>query len=382
MAVHKFDPDQIFNDCARNLGLERFADVGMKQRFRDLIAMFNDFGSVDDDHLSAAIAQFTHVVGARLKLARDWEEHPEILEQKIVQPFFVIGNARAGTTLAQTVLSLADGHRTPRYWEVRHPSPPPGGVPASDAASREDESDYVRYILAASPRLLQAHPYFDQGPDTEAEDEYLHAFDFHTPYPLPYLKVPSLPQGTTPRDPVAAMRFHKKMWQQLQWQVPTKRWVGKGVVHQYMLPAVLEVYPDAICFWMHRAPEDYIPSLLELLEVQYKPFNRDLYRVVPRDLVNQLRQGVDHILRSESTHDPRIHHIRFNDFVSDRVAVISNIYANHGLEFTDSFHEKIVRHFDNKVDRYGKFTYSAETYGFTRGELRSMFADYCERFGL
>ena len=383
--MRRFDADAMLDRCARGLRLERFVDAGLRARFRHLIALFNDFGTVDEPSWPEALAQVEHVVAMRLRLARDWEREPRILSGRIAQPFFVAGNARAGTTLVQNLLCLDEGHRTPRYWDVRHPSPPPGSDPAALAEAVAEEDAYVRWILRTSPRLLAAHPYFEQGAQTEAEDEYLHAFDFHTPYPLPYLKVPSLPQCPLPQDPVAALRFHKQMLQQLQWARPTRRWVGKGVMHQYLMPALLEVYPDAACFWIHRSPEEYIPSLIALLEVQYQPFNRGRYRMDPQALVQQLKLGVDHFMASPATADPRVHHIRFQDIVRDPVATIRGVYEAIGAPFSDGFRRRLTAQMSGPggaAHRHGRLTYSLEQYGLTRAGLRTLFADYCVRFGV
>jgi hypothetical protein len=379
------DASQILDDRARQLGLEKFVDPELRQRFGTFVQWFNEFGTIEASKLPAAIEQFMQLVGNRLKLARDWAERPQILQSAITQPFFVIGNARSGTTLAQVILAMDDGHRTPQYWEVQHPSPPPGSDAAADMAAQRVARTYVQWILATSPQLLPAHPYLEQLECTEAEDEYLYVLDFHMAYPLSLLKVPNLPQALPPVDPVAALRFHKRVLQQLQWRCPTKRWVGKGIVHQYIAPAVLEVYPDAVCFWIHRAPEDYIPSLLELLEVQYKPFNGGLYRVDAADMVKQLRAGVEFILNSEVINDPRIHHIRFSDFVADPAAAIADVYAQRGIPFSERYRARIVAFIHdpkNRSDRHGKFAYDPEKFGISRAQLRAQFKDYCERFGV
>ena len=176
------------------------------------------------------------------------------------------------------------------------------------------------------------------------------------------------------------------MLKQYQWKMPTRRWVGKGVIHQYIAGSLLEVFPDSVGFWIHRPPEEYITSLLELLEQQYKPFNGEaLYKVKPDEMVVQLKAGIDHILASPSTDDPRLHHIRFRDFVSDPAKVIAPIYEEHGIPFTNAFAEKI-RHATTdpsyKADRYGKFEYAMAKFGFDANELRKTFAAYCERFDI
>ena len=232
---------------------------------------------------------------------------------------------------------------------------------------------------------MSGHPYFDQQGETEAEDEYVYSLDLDLAYPLWYLKVPNLPQCLPPRDPIRAFEFHKNMLKQFQWKCPTRRWVGKGVIHQYLADPLLQVFPDMVGFWVHRQPEELMGSLLELLEHQYAPFNGDLYSVKPEAMVEQLCQGVDHILNSPATDDPRIHHIRFRDLVKDPVAVVAPIYDAHGITFTDKYAGRIRDRMTDpayRSDRYGKFEYSLEKFGLDGAELRRKFADYCDRFDL
>jgi hypothetical protein len=385
MNAHYLNADSVFHGSARTHGIERYIDPGLEERFYHLIGLLNDFGSIEHSAYPAAVRQLEEMVVKRLKVARDWDQHPEILTQEIKQPFFVIGNARTGTTFVQSILTLDQGHRTPVYREVQNPSPPRGLDPAFDAAALQEQNHYVEYMLSKSPRMMSAHPYLDQMGNAEAEDEYVYSLDFHMVYPLWLLKVPNMPQAVPPRDPVLAIQFHKKMLKQFQWKTPTRRWVGKGVVHQYILPSVLEVYPDAVCFWIHRPPEEYIASLLELLELQYKPFNGGLYRVQPDELVNNLKAGVDFILDNPATTDARVHHVRFKDWVNDPGAVIAPIYEKSGIPFSNEFARKIKQRLsdpNSRADRHGKFEYSLEKFGLTREGLRREFAAYCDRFEL
>lgn len=377
--------DAIINDTTARNGLGKYLDEAMRDRFHELIKAFNDFGRIEEAAFPDAVEDISRLLDNRLKLAQDWDNNPEILQQEIKQPFFVIGNARAGTTFAQSILKLDDGHRTPCYWDTRNPSPPPGTDPAIDQASHQEAKRFIDYMLGKSPKLLAGHPYFDLEGYTESEDEFVYSTDLNMVYPLHFMRVPNMPQAVPPTDPVQAMQFHKKMLQQLQWKMPVKRWVGKGIVHQYIMPSLLEVFPDAVCFWMHRPPEQYIASLLELLEHQYKPFNGDLYAVDPHELVEQLHAGMTHFMSQPTIDDPRVHHIRFADFVANPAAVIAPIYEKSGIPFTAEY-EKIIQQRINdpahRSDRYGKFTYNLDKFGLKAEDLRRKFADYCDRFEL
>lgn len=379
------DSGAIFQSAITESGLGRYADPGIEERFHYVIGLFNAFGKIKVAEHGQAVDQIKSMVIKRLQVARDWDEHPEILESDVVQPFFVIGNARAGTTFTQMLLEMDEGHRTPRYRDVQHPSVPRGANPAADRAAMAEQDAYVDYMVGRSPLMMSAHPYLDQKGDAEAEDEYVYSLDFDLAYPLWYLKVPSLPQCLPPRDPIRAFTFYKDMLKQFQWKSPTRRWVGKGVIHQYLADPLLQVFPDMVGFWVHRRPEELLGSLLQLLALQYAPFNGDLYNVKPDELVEQLSLGADYILRSPATNDPRIHHIRFQDLVKDPAAIIAPVYEAHGVPFTDAFARKIKDRMADpayRSDRYGKFQYDLARFGLDGAELRRKFADYCDRFDL
>ena len=385
MKTYTLNADEILQSAATESNLEQFIEPGIRERFSHMVGLLNNFDSLRADEYPAAVRQLKGFATMRLRVARDWAQYPEILDQTITQPFFVIGNARAGTTFTQMLLSWDAGHRTPTFRDARNPSPPPGLDSAADALALAEQDAFVRFMLEKSPGMLPAHPYLDQGGRSEAEDEFIYSLDFDFVYPLHLLNVANLPQTLTPHDPIAALRFHKNMLKQLQWKTPTRRWVGKGILHQYLTPALLEVYPDAVCFWIHRAPEEFIASLLALLELQYKPFNRGRYNVQPAAMVEQLRAGVESFLNGRSIDDPRIHHIRFRDLMKDPLAVIAPIYEQRGIAFTKAYEDVLRARLASgayRADRYGKFEYSLEQFGLKREDLRRQFAAYCDRFQL
>lgn len=385
MPLHYLDAEAIVAQAAREDDLQRYVSDDLVERFKAFIMPFNELGAITDSAISGANEQLTNLVRNRLKLERDWQQHPEILEEQIEAPFFVIGNARSGTTVAQCLLAEDNGHRTPRYWESRYPSPPPGISLERDAMAIAAETLRVEEINRAAPRLLKIHPFLEQGGLAEAECEDLYTNDFHIPHVMHFNQVPNVPQAIPPSDAVSAFSFHKKLLQQFQWQMPTTRWVCKGPAHHYNLPALLEVYPDAQCFWMHRRPDEYLISMLEMLEIVYQPINGSLYNVDPKQIIADLRNGFDYILNSPCIDDSRIHHINFHQFIKDPVASLAPCYEKAGVDFTQDFARKINQWLDNpanRSDRYGKLTYDENKYGVSKQDIRELFADYYQRFGL
>src|SRR3546814_15213770 len=83
--------------------------------------------------------------------------------------------------------------------------------------------------------------------------------------------------------------------------------------------------------------------------------------------------------------DPRLHHIRFRDFVTDPAAVIAPIYEEHGIPFTNAFRDKINERIADpnyRAERNGKFEYHLDKFGIRKEDLRKEFAAYWDRFNI
>src|SRR5690606_42148976 len=59
-----------------------------------------------------------------LKVAEYARQHPEVRDEKIVRPIFIMGMPRTGTTLASYLLGGDPNLRSLLRWEVATPVPP------------------------------------------------------------------------------------------------------------------------------------------------------------------------------------------------------------------------------------------------------------------
>lgn len=379
------DSDEILDSTAAQEGLTKFVDADMRRRFSDLIACFNQNGDIPAPRLPQALDDFRTLVKHRLMIERDFALYPEIADEEIAQPIFVIGNPRTGTTILQCLLAEDEQNQMLRYWHSHFPSPPPGHAPDTVAGRIEQTSALVEQLVALMPGMLPCHPYLDQGGMAELEDEDLFALDFQSTFPFHFSHVPVLPIGSVPREPVAAFRFHKRMLQYFQWKNPKKRWVCKGTSHQFLLSALWEVYPDALCIWPHRDQAEFLASTVEMIDVLYGPITGVDQKPHALAFIDSIRAGYDHLLGTPQIHDPRVAHIPFPLLMKDKVNAIRTIYEKFNLDFTPEFERAIPRWLDDpahRTDRHGRFHYAIEKFGLTREEIATRFADYHKTFGL
>lgn len=378
--------NEIFEASAAAHGLRQYADEGMRKRFSGLIDSFNHNGPLPEWACAATVEQLSALVRRRLELARDRALYPQIADEKIERPFFVVGSGRTGTTLMQVLLALGEGCRTPLSWECRQPSPPPGLDPASEPARIALEDRYINQLINTAPGLLLSHPYVDAGAFMEVEDEDLFAVDFHTAFPWHFTQVPILPLVHHEREAslTDALRFHRQFLQHLQWKQPTQHWVCKTAQHFFELPATWEVYPDALCVWTHRDPVVFVSSLLGILQHVFTPLTGlNLRGAVAQQVVAGLQAGYEAVLRGGWIDDPRLVHVRFDDFVRDPIGTIGDIYARAELPFSAAYETRMRQWLADpahRSDRHGKFLYSLEQFGLKEDEVRAGFAGYYERF--
>src|SRR5438874_25294 len=95
----------------------------------------------------------------RLLLARDRRLYPEIAQQKIREPLFIVGLPRSGTTLLHMLLAADPAHRAPLTWEVMSPSPP----------SSEDRQQRIQQASRNLAVLRWLAPTFESVHATGAE---------------------------------------------------------------------------------------------------------------------------------------------------------------------------------------------------------------------
>src|SRR5438876_7340628 len=102
-------------------------DFGKDDFFEALSRLLESCHSEAQLNLIGKIALRTnvlHTLCSRLEMERDRQLYPNIAQQKIQEPLFIVGLPRSGTTLLQTLLTVDQNHRSPLMWEVMMPSPP------------------------------------------------------------------------------------------------------------------------------------------------------------------------------------------------------------------------------------------------------------------
>lgn len=378
------DPVALLARAQAETGLSDWGDASFSERFGLAVAHINSI-PMDETGRRAAADNIHWLLTDRLRFFDDRKRYP-LADEVIDRPMFATGEPRSGTTLMHALMSVDPDARALRFWEVMHPSPPPGVVEGEDPRKAQADAEW-REINAKMAKWLHCHPYNDMLGDGLPEDERTWAFDFRVMTPTAWWRVPmqNLSMGL-PTDAAAQNRLHKMMLQALQYRRPEKYWVGKGF-HGFRLKAFFETYPDATLVYLHRDPVQVAASSTMMMADIMEGI------VGPIDLVKEARMHVERVRASIANtmadpliHDARIHHVRYHDFVKDPVGTVRDYYYFAGRDLTPQAEAAMRRYLaENRPDRHGKFAYSAQVLidaGYDLAALHEEFRPFRERFAV
>ncbi|MDE2405847.1 MAG: sulfotransferase [Sphingomonadales bacterium] len=363
-------------------GLSDWGDDTLPARFALAVDHINAI-PMDYAGREAARANIHWLLTDRLRFFEDRKRFP-LADEVIDRPLFATGEPRSGTTLMHALMSVDPDARALRFWEVMNPSPPPGTVSGTDPRLAKADADW-REINTKMAKWLHCHPYNDMLGNGLPEDERTWAFDFRVMTPTAWWRVPMqhLSAGL-PTDAAAQYRIHKAMLQAFQYRRPRKHWVLKGF-HGFRLKEFFDAYPDASLVWLHRDPVQVAASsTMMMADIMEGIVGRIDVVAEARNHLARVRASIANTMSNPLLQDPRIHHVRYVDFVADPIGTIRGYYEFAGRPFTPQA-EAAMRDYlaNNKGDRHGKFTYSSQLLvdaGEDLAALHEEFRPFYERY--
>ena len=202
----------------------------------------------------------TQILVNRLQVTQLIKEHPEISDEEIDAPVFIVGLPRTGTTITQTLMALDPHTRFLRNFEsTAAVCPPPSLMPRTPDPRIQAGHDTMEGLFSMRPELRGINGINFMALGT-AECQNLMAHEFvHAGWSA----VSSLFghgnwMGDCDMGP--AYTWHKQLLQMLHWKSPNERWVLKAPIHLFGLKPLLETYPDARIVFTHRDPFEAMMS--------------------------------------------------------------------------------------------------------------------------
>jgi hypothetical protein len=264
-SVISLSPESLMGEAMRNTGLSYFgADNQWEKHFRKLLEAIEAEGNLTPFGRLMTRSDFLVYLEARLNIEEEYRKHPEIEDEVIKEPIFIVGFGRSGTTILHEVLSHDPQFRSPQKWEGLFPVPSPEEATYTTDPRIQKTQNLVEVFHEASPAFKSMHAWAGNLPVDDNEFTYP---QFLSETLATTFTVPSYVKYVAEQDGRENFEWHKRTLKLLQWKYKGKHWLLKDPTHLPHLPALLDVYPDAKLIITHRDPIVSNDSIVNILGV-------------------------------------------------------------------------------------------------------------------
>ena len=371
------DPEHLLARARKDTGLDDFGDPEFEEPMRLLIREFEANANAD---LAGRQVFAQMVLGSlknRLRINQALRDRPQIAEQRIVAPLFILGLPRTGTTLLQSLLASLGHLRTPPRWETDLTATPPALAKKREVKAQirfaRGQSDFANGL---SPGIALAHAV---GAELPEECNPLLMSSFRALLHTTFFRCPDYHDYVYRTHFLHAYEWHRRHLQILSFGAPAATWSLKAPAHLGSLAELLRTYPDARVVFTHRDPLEVVPSMcaltlaLRLLisPVQDKP-------AIGRELMGNLARLLDagYAVRDcWPAGTPRFIDVRYTDLVADPARTVRSILRHFDMPEGPDLDATIARRVaeDARANR-GRHQYSLADFDLGGEEIRAKFS--------
>ncbi|HEY7051383.1 MAG TPA: sulfotransferase [Mycobacterium sp.] len=371
-----FIVDELEDGARKATGLTDFGSSYYREGLERTVGALNTEAGLNDLGRLIQQATISNALIQRLKVEDTYAQYPEIDDQQIDGPVFVIGLPRTGTTALSQLVAADPQFRSLRMWESQAPTPPP-------EADTQDSDPRIAQAEAGLAMLNEMFPLMKTMYNSEAtaatECQDLMGMSFRTFHFDGVVRVPGYVAWLMDCDMRETYAYHRRVLKLLQWHCPPRLWHLKTPVHMFALDALVEAYPDAKFLWSHRDPAKVMASVCSLIRY-VRSWSSD--RDDPDELgAEQLEAWAEAIRRAMDFRaragDSRFADVSFAELQSDPVDALQRAYHTLNLDFTDATRKSIHEWADDhRPGARGSHDYDLSDYGLTPLQVRAAFEQY------
>ncbi|MET0986366.1 MAG: sulfotransferase [Steroidobacteraceae bacterium] len=381
--VVPLEPGELIDRAIANTGLKHFGDDDWREPFDILVKSLDQEANLSLMGRLLGRSDLLMFLDARLQVEAAYKEHPEIEEQKINKPLWVLGQGRSGTTLLHTLLAQPPANRTTTDGMAVFPLPQKGMTPQQQ---HELADKRITQWNRITPQVVSIHEF---GVDRPCETFRVEAMGFRSPAWLNLLgSTPSYNEYIAKQGGfIKPLEYCKRVLKVFQWADPGRQWILRSNHSLLYLPDVIKVFPDVRFVWSHRDPVRAMASMVDMIGtmmwIRSDQRISAAYEFVtnPAITAGMMTQPVDW-LESGAIPKDRMYNVLYKDLVRDAVGTVENIYQFYDLPFTDETRNAIAKY----VKEHPRDKRPSHRYGLGREEQiqaeRQAFKRYQDYFGV
>ena len=373
------EPAELIARAMANTGLSDFGQDPWREGFEILVKALNEEADLNLFGRLMTRSDLLIWLEERLAIEDAYRSHPEIDEQVVDAPVFIVGQARSGTSILFELLSTDGRFGVPTNWEIMFPCPPPEAATYRSDPRIAKAQHLLTQWHRVAPSFLSMH---ELGATIPNECKVAMNCTFTSDNLTGLFQVPSYYAWLAQADLTVPYAYYKRMLKLLQWKNPRRHWLLKSPSHTESLPVLFKVFPDARVVYTHRDPVRARASVVNLLGTLYwmrsdKPFDAASFErlMTAEAYAASLDRVIDQI---ESGEIPRaqIHDFLFADLMRSPPDALSALYGRLNMDFTAAAKKAAAEYLEHKPSgKFGRNVYElGEQERITRE--RALFARY------
>lgn len=354
-SVVPLDENSLLKAAMDNTGLSDFGEDGWREGFQRLIKSADEESELNLLGRMIARSNILLYLQARLQIEDTYKRHPEINDEQITKPLFILGQGRSGTSTLHNVLGSVPDYGVLKGWEVYFPCPPPESSTYLSDPRIEQAEKHLTRVYRICPEYRAMHEF---GGNVPTENIEMHCITFTSSFFTATAgQVPGYMQWLHTQDILPVFEYEKKVLKLLQWRNPRKHWVFKSPINIAHIPELLKVYPDIGFIWTHRDPVKALSSVVSMLGTLFwsmsdHPFLGDSLAMLTNPQISAaiMNQVIDH-LESGLLPKEQLCNIHFKDLVADPLSTIRHIHDYFHLEFTGRQESAVEAFLSARIER-------------------------------
>ncbi len=376
------DVGRIEEDARTQTGLDDTGGDYYRQGLERLVESMNEEGGLTELGEAMQQMRLSMLLAARLQVEETYRLHPEIDDQVVGGPVFVIGLPRTGTTALSQLVAADPQFRSLRTWESASPVPPP-----------EKETEHTDPRIAATEQgiammneafpLMRTMHHAEAATATECQD--LMGMSFRTVHFDGFARVPSYLEWVVDADMKETYRYHRRVLRLLQWHCPPTLWHLKTPVHMFALDDLVEAYPHARFLWSHRDPAQILGSVCSLIRYtrSWSSDRDDSFELGAEELDRwwvAVQRAMEFRARMG---DDRFADISFAELQTDPLSALERGLTRIGLSFDDRSRASVAEWAGtHEPGAQGTHSYQLSDFGLEPDQIKERFAPYYATFGI
>ena len=343
------------------------------------------------DNLGTVVFELSRFLRLNAEIASERQRHPEIEQETVARPVFILGINRSGTTLLHRLLA-----RDMRFWALRlyeliKPVLRAGGYDTVAGTPDDPRRAHVEegYDAVEIFKAMEGiHPVDFDEPEEDfpifkmSFKSWTFAAQFHVPDYARWLAASGLDD---------AYAYHHRMVRHFAWQrrqaTPDHRgqWLLKMPFHLRELETLIETYPDALFIQTHRAPSVALASWNSLVgrarSVSMEPQAPEELGIEQLGFMSNMLNGATRFRLAHPELEHRWIDLAYADVVRDPMAAARAVYDRFGWRLEPSAVVEMETWLSRQSERRLRETrhrYRLDDYGLTPEEVNAAFAPYLD----